>query len=220
MLELCCVMTGTLEMSALPWTEPGPRLVSDGFAVVLGAVVCASTAKVVSAAKLNEWINSSRALRQVGAPQLKAFEHPKIGAMFKPEHIRQKGRSIRIGVERQRAQNGHRTALPRGDRRGVDDTHHATGLVAGLWLRADLLDATACLPTSNLGRRSLSRHVAGVRERKSHRRHHCRARDPAPIHHDPFSGRVSVCTRRTRQSGETWRGPALGCGTDPFGSGA
>jgi hypothetical protein len=58
---------------------------------------------VVSAAKLNEWINSSRALRRAVAPQLMAFEHLKIGAMFKPEHIRQKGRPIRIGVERQRA---------------------------------------------------------------------------------------------------------------------
>ena len=78
---------------------------------MLGAVVCASTGtvtrtgRVVSAAKLNECINSSRALRRVAAPQLKAFEHPKIGAMFKPEHIRQKGRPIRIGVERQRAQD-------------------------------------------------------------------------------------------------------------------
>ena len=67
---------------------------------MLGAVVCASTGavirtgRVVSAAKRNACINSSRGLRRVAAPQLKAFEHPKIGAMFKPEHIRQ------IGVER------------------------------------------------------------------------------------------------------------------------
>jgi hypothetical protein len=60
---------------------------------------------VVSAAKLNDRINLSSVLRRVVAPQLKAFENPKIGAMFKPEHIRQKGRPIRIGVERQRAQD-------------------------------------------------------------------------------------------------------------------